>query len=171
MTVQITAVTPQDVTTLREVSCATFQDTFGSENSATDLQNYLNRAYSVDQLLTEINNPESWFYFIKVNQAVAGYLKLNVGEAQTEKMGSDALEIQRIYILPSFKRQGLGTQLFNQATANAEDLHKRAIWLGVWEHNDAARKFYHKIGFQPVGDHVFQLGSSVQRDLIMKRTL
>ena len=32
-----------------------------------------------------------------MNDQIAGYLKLNVGNAQTEPKGEDYLEIQRIY--------------------------------------------------------------------------
>ncbi|CAM6209294.1 N-acetyltransferase domain-containing protein [Enterobacter intestinihominis] len=44
------------------------------------------------------------------------------------------------------------------------------VWLGVWEHNPRAISFYHKLGFTEVGEHIFQVGSDPQRDIIMKRS-
>jgi ribosomal protein S18 acetylase RimI-like enzyme len=46
-----------------------------------------------------------------------------------------------------------------------------AVWLGVWERNPRAIRFYERNGFAAVGDHIFQLGSDPQRDLIMVRRL
>jgi RimJ/RimL family protein N-acetyltransferase len=40
------------------------------------------------------------------------------------------------------------------------------VWLGVWEHNPRARRFYAKCGFAPAGDHAFVLGDEVQRDVL-----
>jgi RimJ/RimL family protein N-acetyltransferase len=45
------------------------------------------------------------------------------------------------------------------------------MWLGVWEYNPRAQRFYEKNGFRPVGQHVFQLGSDPQTDLLKQREL
>ena len=47
----------------------------------------------------------------------------------------------------------------------------RALWLGVWEQNPRAIRFYRRLGFREVGDHVFVLGTDPQRDLVMVRSL
>ncbi len=46
-----------------------------------------------------------------------------------------------------------------------------AIWLGVWERNGRAQAFYRKWNFRAVGQHVFQLGSDPQRDIVMQRAV
>lgn len=45
------------------------------------------------------------------------------------------------------------------------------VWLGVWERNPRAIAFYRRSGFVEVGEHVFQLGSDPQRDVIMAKAL
>ena len=42
------------------------------------------------------------------------------------------------------------------------------IWLGVWERNERAIRFYEKWGFREAGTHDFILGNDVQNDLIME---
>lgn len=168
---QIKLVTSVDLKTLQAISIATFSDTFGAANSAQDLQEYLVTAYSIKQLRKELENKASYFYFIYVNQTVAGYLKLNTDGAQTEMMDSDSLEIERIYIKPDFKRHGLGQQLYQKAESVARSKNKQIIWLGVWEHNQPALNFYRRLGFTQHGAHVFQLGADQQRDLIMYKQL
>jgi ribosomal protein S18 acetylase RimI-like enzyme len=41
----------------------------------------------------------------------------------------------------------------------------------VWERNARAQAFYRKWNFRTVGEHVFELGSDLQRDIVMERTL
>lgn len=99
----------------------------------------------------------------------AGYMKLNFGDAQIEDMGPGAMEIQRLYIQKAFKGHGFGTRLMNLAlkTARERDLHK--VWLGVWEHNEPAKRFYSGKGFVRVGQHAFWQGDDKQTDYLMAR--
>lgn len=171
MTTKIVPCTLSDLAALQQVSRRTFTETFGDANTPEDLAAYLATAYSTQQLTQELTQPTTTFDFIQVAGQVAGYLKLNWDASQSEHRGSHSLEIERIYILPAYKRQGLGKALYQHAVARARRLHKTTIWLGVWEHNQPARKFYERMGFQQIGDHVFQLGSDAQRDLILQTTL
>ncbi|WP_061777055.1 GNAT family N-acetyltransferase [Levilactobacillus senmaizukei] len=171
MTTQIVPCTLGDLATLQRVSRQTFADTFGEANTPEDLAAYLDTAYSSQQLTKELTQATTTFDFILVDGQVAGYLKLNWDASQSEPCGNQSLEIERIYILPAYKRQGLGRTLYQHAVERAQRLHKTTIWLGVWEHNRPARKFYERMGFQQIGDHVFQLGSDAQRDLILQTTL
>ncbi len=45
------------------------------------------------------------------------------------------------------------------------------VWLDVWEPNVRARAFYRKWGFIEVGTQLFQLGSDLQHDLILQRSI
>jgi ribosomal protein S18 acetylase RimI-like enzyme len=45
------------------------------------------------------------------------------------------------------------------------------MWLGVWERNARAQVFYRKWDFRTVGEHLFPLGSDLQRDILMERAL
>ena len=47
----------------------------------------------------------------------------------------------------------------------------QTIWLGVWERNSRALAFYRKWDFREVGEHIFQLGSEPQRDILMQRAV
>ena len=55
--------------------------------------------------------------------------------------------------------------------AAARELGCDVMWLGVWEYNPRAQRFYEKNGFRVVGSHVFQLGSDPQTDLLMQQEL
>ncbi|MES2849190.1 MAG: GNAT family N-acetyltransferase, partial [Bacteroidota bacterium] len=47
----------------------------------------------------------------------------------------------------------------------AKENKYEVLWLGVWEHNDRAKKFYEKMGFKDSGHtHDFPIGNTPQRD-------
>ncbi|EOL46363.1 GNAT family N-acetyltransferase [Enterococcus caccae] len=169
--IEIKKIRLEDLAELKALSIKTFTDTFAKDNTPEDLKNYLDQAYTDEKLTSELQNKQSEFYFIYSNKEVAGYLKINIDDAQTEKMENDALEIERIYIDLNFKRLGLGKMLYKKAIERAKELNKSSIWLGVWERNFAAMKFYHKMGFTQVGEHSFYMGEDEQIDLIMKKEL
>ena len=43
----------------------------------------------------------------------------------------------------------------------------QTMWLGVWERNFRAQKFYRKFSFADIGTHTFVLGHDRQTDLLM----
>ena len=47
----------------------------------------------------------------------------------------------------------------------------KVVWLGVWERNERALRFYEKLGFQRFGFHYFQFGSERQRDFWLQKQL
>lgn len=164
-------VTKFDVEQLQKISIETFSDTFGADNSLEDMKQMFDNNYNVRKLTDEINNPQTDFEFIYLENELAGYLKINWGNAQSEPMGEEYLEIERIYIRKSFKRHGLGSRLMDYTFKIAQKLNKRYVWLGVWEHNVDAIRFYEVKDFHAFSDHIFIVGTDEQRDILMKRTI
>jgi ribosomal protein S18 acetylase RimI-like enzyme len=46
----------------------------------------------------------------------------------------------------------------------------RTIWIGVWSENHGAQRFYARQGFEKVGEYGFAVGSTVDREFILRRT-
>lgn len=156
---------------LQKISQETFYDTFFHMNSEDNIKVYLEKSFSIKKLEEELSIPSSAFYFIFYNRELAGYLKVNVNDAQTEDMGEETLEVERIYIRQEFQNNGLGRQLLNKGLEVARLQNKTKIWLGVWEHNGGAISFYNKIGFVHTGSHSFYMGDEQQTDFIMMKTI
>lgn len=171
MTTQLKKCTLEDLATLQQLSIETFTDTFGAYNTAKDLQDYLEQAYDSAKLTEELQQMDSEFYFLFFEEQLAGYLKINTETAQTESIAANALEVERIYIRTSFKRQGLGRYLLKQAIQLAKSKGNQTVWLGVWEHNEAAKAFYQVMGFAKVGAHSFYMGDDKQTDWIMTKNI
>lgn len=171
MTINIKKCTFEDLGLLQEISVETFNETFKNQNSPEHMKAYLEKAFNLKQLEKELSNISSEFYFIYSNEEIAGYLKLNTNDAQTEIMGNDSLEIERIYIREKLHKQGLGKYLINKAIEIAIERKKEKIWLGVWEKNESAINFYKKMDFAQTGAHSFYMGEEEQIDFIMTKTL
>ena len=160
-----------DLEKLRNLSIQTFRETFDEVNTEEDMQKYLDENLSVEKLNSELDNTNSEFYFLENNGDILGYLKLNFKDAQTEKLEENHFEIERIYILKAFLGQKLGQILFDEAIEIGKEKNLEYVWLGVWEENHRALKFYNKNGFEIFGKHDFVLGEDVQTDLLMKRLI
>jgi diamine N-acetyltransferase len=171
MTINIKKCTLEDLRTLQDISYETFNETFKHQNSPENMNAYLERAFNLKQLEKELSHISSQFFFVYFNNEVAGYLKVNTNDAQSEEMGDESLEIERIYIKKKFQKHGLGKYLLNKAMEIAMEQNKKQFWLGVWEKNENAIAFYKKMGFVQTGVHSFYMGDEEQFDFIMSKTL
>ncbi|SDI30085.1 GNAT family N-acetyltransferase [Alteribacillus bidgolensis] len=171
MTINIKKCTLEDLRKLQEISYETFNETFKHQNSPENMNAYLERAFNLKQLEKELSNISSQFFFVYFNNEVAGYLKVNTNDAQSEDMGDKSLEMERIYIKNKFQKHGLGKYLLNKAMEIAMERNKKKIWLGVWGKNENALAFYKKMGFVQTGAHSFFMGDEEQVDFIMTKTL
>lgn len=171
MTIDIKKCILEDSRKLQEISYETFSETFKHQNSLENMNAYLERAFNLKQLEKELSNISSQFFFVYFNNEVAGYLKINTNDAQSEEMGDESLEIERVYIKSKFQKHGLGKYLLNKAIEIALECNKKKIWLGVWEKNENAIAFYQKMGFVQTGAHAFYMGDEKQTDFIMTKEL
>ena len=171
MTIILKKCTIEDIHTLQEISYETFNEAFKDQNSPENMKAYLEKAFNLEQVKIEMSHRSSHFYFVYVHDAVAGYLKVNTGDAQSEEMGDEALEIERLYIKSRFQKHGLGKYLLKKAEEIATEQQLKNIWLGVWEKNENAIAFYKKMGFVEVGAHSFFMGDEEQTDLIMTKPI
>ena len=167
----IKPITTSDVEKLQKVSRETFKVTFDPYTAPNDMVRFLEEDYETVKLVKEIENPNSRFYFLMVQNEIAGYLKINVGDAQTEHLRENALEVERIYLRSSFQHRGLGNVLLDFAEKTAREEGKDYMWLGVYEKNVPAQHFYKRHGFSKVSQHTFQVGSDPQTDWLLVKKL
>ena len=171
LNITIEQINNSHIAALQQIGRQTFSETFTESNSAENMAKYLEEAYSFEKLNEELNNQNSFFYFAILDEKVIGYLKLNLGESQTELKDNDALEIERIYVLKDFHGKKVGQLLFDKVLTIAKELQVAYVWLGVWEENKKALQFYTKNGFVEFDQHVFVLGDEAQTDIMMKLAL
>lgn len=169
--IEIKKISLKEINQLQEISRKTFQETFSESNSKENMNGYLENAFSSKKLTTELTDKNSEFYFATLENKVIGYLKINFGEAQTELKDSNALEIERIYVTKEFHGKNVGQLFYEKAIERARQQNSKYVWLGVWEENKKAIRFYIKNGFIEFDKHIFRLGNDIQTDIMMKLQL
>ncbi len=156
------------VSVLRMLAIQTFNETFASTNTPENMNHYFERCFNERILKKELQDPDSWFWFIETEGKLAGYLKVNVGNSQTELQEELSLELERIYILKGYYGRGVGAALMEHAVQFGKEKGKEYLWLGVYEKNFRALRFYEKYGFEEFGEHVFMMGKQPQRDILLR---
>jgi ribosomal protein S18 acetylase RimI-like enzyme len=160
-----------DLTGLRSFARRAFCDTFAAMNTPENIKKYINAVFGMSRMKQELADKDTSFYLLFADSVLAGYIKLNESGAQTDIRDPLSLEIERIYVSKQQKRRGLGSALMDRAVSEARLRGKAYLWLGVWEKNEAAIRFYMKHGFNAVGTHGFLLGDDAQTDVILRRDI
>lgn len=160
-----------DLKALINLSKETFIETYADKNTEANTQKFLQDNFNEEKLGTELNNPVSLFYMVWDMDMAVGYIKLNIGNAQTEPQGYEALELERIYIKNSHQGKKIGRLLYEKAAEVGRLRHKTWIWLGVWEKNPKAKAFYEKLGFVAFDSHLFMVGDEAQTDILMRKQI
>ena len=166
--IEIRIVNSQSILELQNISSQTFIETFAAVNTPENMTSYLAEEFSLEKLSSELINPNIEYYFARIGEVVIGYLKLNFGRAQKELQNENSLEIERIYVSKEYLGKQVGQLLLGKAIAIANDKKLDFVWLGVWEKNQRAIRFYEKNGFVVFDEHLFILGDDKQTDLLMK---
>jgi diamine N-acetyltransferase len=160
-----------DLSVIQQVGRDTFLETFARSNTEADMRKYLDDSFNEERVRTELTNPDSLFFIAWEAGNPIGYLKVNTGQAQTELQDESALEIERIYVKSAYHSQKVGHRLYEKALEIAQSLAKSYMWLGVWEENPRAIRFYEKNGFATFDKHIFMVGDDAQTDLLMRKYL
>lgn len=164
-------VTANDVATLQQLSIKTFIATYAQYNTEENMQYYIETEFSTEKLLADINNPYSAFYLVIDDKDAVGYIKVNYAPSQTDLNDPKSLELERIYVLTEHQGKKIGQFLLEAARNIAIESNLDYLWLGVWDKNTNAQKFYAKNGFTVFGNHTFMLGDDKQQDILLKLPL
>jgi diamine N-acetyltransferase len=161
----------EDAALIAEFGARTFEATFGADNRPQDIRQYIAENFSPQQIERELVDPSSIFLLAYEDERLIGYAKLCDGEKPDFVNSPDPIELVRIYVESNLIGAGYGSAIMQACLDAAQDAGYHSIWLGVWEKNLRAIKFYKKWGFVELGTHVFILGEDAQNDLVLGRTL
>jgi diamine N-acetyltransferase len=154
-----------DAAMLAHLGATTFYDTFRAYNSEEDMQAYIQKAYDITVIEQHLNNPLIHYALVYDQTKPIGYLKLLL-DVKHEKLTGKLLELEKIYV-QSALGSGAGKFLMEYAIAFGKQLHHDSLFLGVWEENKRAVRFYEKMGFNTFAHRSFTLGSRVCDDYMM----
>ncbi len=169
--IQIRFATTADAQLLAEIGRKSFYDAFADDprNAPADMEIFINQSFGADIQAEELANDKIVYLIAEVAGETAGYAKLNKDTSETMISGDKCLEIARFYLLQNWIGKGVSQKMMQAVLDFAAANDFDTIWLGVWEFNYRAQKFYQKYNFQHVGEHIFQLGNDPQIDWVWQR--
>ena len=169
--VRIRTARHSDAALLAALAARTFFETFGPANSESDVALHLQRYYGEDIQRRELSDPRCTYLIAEVGGAAAGFAMLRSVASPECVGGASPIEIHRFYVDAPFHGRGVAQALMSACEREAARLERHTLWLGVWERNERARRFYEKMGFREIGSQEFVVGTDPQRDLVMERVL
>ncbi len=155
-----------DVPVLTRMARETFFDTFTGTCTEQDMQGFLDTYFTEQVLGRQVNDQANKYFFAEVDGIPAGYLQFMEDYSGFPMMKKwKALELKRIYVRKEYQGKGIAQALMEFILNYAVENKYEVVWLGVWEHNIRAQKFYEKYGFVNSGyTHDFPIGDTPQTD-------
>jgi ribosomal protein S18 acetylase RimI-like enzyme len=161
--------TTDDVVVIADIGARTFEASFGADNRLKDMQQYLALSFSPAYLESQLSDPASIFLLAYEDDRIVGYAMLRKSKKPVSVPDPKPIELVRFYVEADIIGKGYGSALMHVCLQEAQKNGHRTIWLGVWEKNQRAIRFYRKWGFTKVGTQEFVLGSDLQNDHILAR--
>lgn len=162
---------PDDAHALAKLGRAAFCETFAHLYAPDDLELFLSKAY--DPMAHAAWCADSSYYIIVHEHAgtPVGFAMARPNALPVAQHEAQAFELQRLYVLRAHHGKGIGRILMEDVLVHAGSEGWQAIYLGVWENNFPAQRFYKRYGFEEVGEYVFSVGKQKDRELIFRKAL
>lgn len=162
-----------DIDSLAKVSWLSFHQAFADhpQNDPADMKVYMEKAFAPETLASEMADQDAIFLVAEKEDTIIGYAKLKSKSSEDGISAENPVELCRLYALQDHIGHGIGRALMNKCLELSKENRHDVMWLGVWEFNYRAQKFYEKAGFKKVGEHIFLLGSDPQTDWLMQISL
>ena len=160
-----------DARLISALATVTFFEAYFEQDDPPDLANYLAESFTADQIADELADPGTHFFLIHRGRPAVGYAKIRDTEPHASVTSRNAIELQRIYAVERVWGCGVGEKLLTHCIDFACERGKDVLWLGVWEQNLRAIRFYEKYGFTRVGTLEFPYADSLGINAVMQLEL
>lgn len=160
-----------DVKALSDFAAEMFSDTFAHLYQPQDLAFHLEATCSALYFIRELERNDVRIDVIKQDGKIVAYAKYGALALPVKEPLNPNCEIHRLYVHPAQKRSGLGHQFMLHIQAYAESMKARSIYLGVYSDNHIAQAFYHRFGFEKVGEYDYPVGAHIDHEFIFMKAL
>ena len=141
----------EDLQLISVLAIATHYEAYFELDPSHDLADYCIRFFNLEAVKAELENPKLTYLIAEFAGKAVGFAELREGKKIECMEGRNAIEIQRIYIIEPMKGKKIGRALIEKCCQIGREKGYETIWLGVWDKNVKAQKFYEKIGMENVG--------------------
>lgn len=166
MKIHLRTASKADAAVIADFARQTFETAFGPENDPEDMRAYLDACFTISQIKNEMAVSDVVYLLAYAEDELVGYVKLQAGSPPGYDAAAQPVQLSRIYVASHLLGKGIGTQLMQLTLQECRRLDYESVWLGVWDRNHQARKFYERCGFKEIGEKSFILGSDKQKDTV-----
>lgn len=164
---RIRTATVADAAALAALGARTFEETYAESNDPGELAAHITVTFAEPRIADALRDPRVTYLVADEGGTLVGYAKLVVPSASDQVDAGNPAELEQLYVVSARHGSGVGRALLRSGARHAAGLGCDTLWLGVWERNPKAVRFYRRAGFEQVGRHHFRLGSELQTDLVM----
>lgn len=162
-----------DSAALTEFAREIFIQTFEPHNTRENMAHYLENHLTSRHIEAELADPDNVFMLLEHQDRIVAYYKLQlVFDRSDPSIPAVVLEqpsvfLERFYVGSDWHGAGVAGHLMRHCIDFAKTQNINLLWLGVWENNRRALRFYEKWNFKRIGQHPFKMGDEVQTDYWM----
>ena len=151
MAITLHTATPSDADDIASLLGASWGATYGSFLTPDELSTVAREWHHPDRLRRQMSNTRVGFLLARTDTGVL------VGIATVKRSDDGAtVSVLRLYVLPDYQGQGIGSQLLDRALAAFPNAQR--IELQVAEGNPSGLSFWTKRGFRACGHDEARIG-------------
>lgn len=132
---------------------ATYNDTIAPENR----REFLERAYTAENLESSLDAPGHWFYVAEYEHKVVGFGHFLKRYHPTQSRA----ELVRLYVLPEYQNLNIGRTILHTGFDALARAGIEQCFVSVQSNNRSARRFYERHGFKVRSTHGQFLGTQI----------
>lgn len=160
-----------DAQLISVLATATFYEAYFEQDESRNLANYIREAFDLEVIRTDLTDPDATFYIVYLDTKACGFAKLVKNSTADGVTTRNTIELKRIYILERVLGKGVGSILLNHCLDESRRQGFETLWLGVWDENLKAQRFYDRHGFKQVGSVSMPYGAVVGTNFVMEKKL
>jgi len=146
-----------------------FTDTFSRNYEPAAFERFCDGVYRPGGSMSkDFDSRGVRWYLAMVGDEPIGYAKLTPLRAPAKDPAPNALEMQQLYVVREWQGAGVAARLMEWALGSARAQGASEVYLTVFDHNERAKRFYSRYGFEEVGRCTFQLGERIDDDRIWR---
>jgi GNAT superfamily N-acetyltransferase len=153
----------EDIQSICDIGTDSFAKTFIIENDSSGrnelIRSYLKENYRCDVIQNEMLDPLNEYHLLLLDNRAIGFAKLVHAEcpfADSSFNSENTFQLERFYLYYNIIGTGYGRKFFDYILEIFRAKGAKRIWLGVFEKNFRALRFYEKNGFQRLGPSEFR---------------
>lgn len=168
--IAIQLVQPEEVELLCAFAEQTFRVAWQADNDPVAFEQYCETSFLPGQFRAEMAGAGVEFYFARLDNRLAAYLKLNLDRVHEPwDAAGTALQLERIYVAAEYQNRGLGANLLRFVENRARETGAEWVWLSVWQKSPRSIAFYQQNGYEIFGVETFWVGDDPQPDWLMRK--